>query len=107
MTELHVRGDDELTRDGLLAMLERDHELIRMQQQSMDEHGAEVIRLRNQIQRVREIHQPHRCRMSTRHIDCSIMFGGGCSREGKCQVCREKYPCATICNLGRVHNGNG
>lgn len=52
------------------------------------------------IQRVREIHQPHRCRMSTRHIDCSIMFGGECSHEGKCQVCREKYPCATICALG-------
>ena len=51
------------------------------------------------IQRVREIHQPHRCRMSTRHIDCSIMFGGECSHEGKCQVCREKYPCATICAL--------
>ena len=52
------------------------------------------------IQRVRELHTPHRCQMSTRHIDCSIMFGGECSHEGKCQVCREKYPCATICALG-------
>ena len=67
----------------------------------------EMVQDGERVQRVREIHQPHRCRMSTRHIDCSIMFGGGCSREGKCQVCREKYPCATICNLGRVHNGNG
>lgn len=59
-----------------------------------------VLGQREQIARVREIHQPHRCRMSTRHIDCSIMFGGECSHEGKCQVCREKYPCATICALG-------
>ena len=57
-------------------------------------------RAEDTIQRVREIHQPHRCRMSTRHIDCFIMFGGECSHEGKCQVCREKYPCATICALG-------
>lgn len=60
----------------------------------------EMVNDGERVQRVREIHQPHRCRMSTRHIDCSIMFGGECSHEGKCQVCREKYPCATICALG-------
>ena len=60
----------------------------------------EMVQDGERVQRVREIHQPHRCRMSTRHIDCSIMFGGECSHEGKCQVCREKYPCATICALG-------
>ena len=60
----------------------------------------EMVNDGERVKRVREIHQPHRCRMSTRHIDCSIMFGGECSHEGKCQVCREKYPCATICALG-------
>ena len=60
---------------------------------------ARIEELEAAIERAREIHQPHRCRMSTRHIDCSIMFGGECSHEGKCQVCREKYPCATICAL--------
>ena len=64
------------------------------------DHVTRLNRAESAIQRVREIHQPHRCRMSTRHIDCSIMFGGECSHEGKCQVCREKYPCATICALG-------
>ena len=59
----------------------------------------EMVNDGERVQRVREIHQPHRCRMSTRHIDCFIMFGGECSHEGKCQVCREKYPCATICAL--------
>ena len=59
----------------------------------------EMVNDGERVKRVREIHQPHRCRMSTRHIDCSIMFGGECSHEGKCQVCREKYPCATICAL--------
>lgn len=61
---------------------------------------ARIEELEAAIERAREIHQPHRCRMSTRHIDCSIMFGGECSHEGKCQVCREKYPCATVCALG-------
>ena len=60
----------------------------------------EMVNDGERVQSVREILQPHRCRMSTRHIDCSIMFGGECSHEGKCQVCREKYPCATICALG-------
>lgn len=64
------------------------------------DHVTRLNRAESAIQRVREIHQPHRCRMSTRHIDCFIMFGGECSHEGKCQVCREKYPCATICALG-------
>ena len=70
------------------------------QKPSLDDLQRENLRdLVEAVQRVREIHQPHRCRMSTRHIDCSIMFGGECSHEGKCQVCREKYPCATICAL--------
>ena len=48
------------------------------------------------IARVRELHTPHRCQMSTRHTNCSINFDGGCSRKSKCQVCRVDYPCATV-----------
>lgn len=48
------------------------------------------------IMRVREVHQPHRCRMSTRHIDCFIMYGGECNYVDKCNVCRTEYPCSTI-----------
>ena len=52
------------------------------------------------IARVRELHTPHRCQMSTRHTNCSINFDGGCSRKSKCQVCRVDYPCATVRALG-------
>lgn len=60
---------------------------------------ARIEELEAAIQRVREIHQPHRCRMSTRHIDCSIMFGGECNYVDKCNVCHTEYPCPTIRTL--------
>ena len=57
-----------------------------------------VVRALAALQQVREIHRPHRCRMSTRHVECFIMHGGGCANEGKCRVCRVEN-CDTIRTL--------
>lgn len=61
-----------------------------------EQDNARAERAEAALQRVRELHTPHRCQMSTRHTNCSINFDGGCSRKGKCQVCRVDYPCATV-----------
>ena len=63
------------------------------------DHVTRLNRAESAIQRVREIHQPHRCRMSTRHIDCFIMHGGECNYVDKCNVCHTEYPCPTIRTL--------
>lgn len=92
-----VEFDDiwKLSEDSILAVIAATEDWARWEHVPKGTL-ARLEQAEAAIARVRELHTPHRCQMSTRHTNCSINFDGGCSRKSKCQVCRVDYPCATV-----------